>query len=178
MRKYAPSMLAAVRRMSSHRAAYARAVADCVFFICYSTGSSRRWLLLRFVLMLAAVGALSASAVFLVPAYTTILWPDKKAKTMTNVLGLICTVFNVCMYGAPLAVVRTVIRQRSVQSMPLALTLCTGFCSACWTCAHPPHTHHCPRSQGRRVERAPRPRTSRANPPRDDSPLAVSMPSR
>jgi len=60
-------------------------------------------------------------------------WPTKGQSKATTVLGLTCTVLNVCMYAAPLGVVRTVIRQRSVQAMPLPLTVCTGFCSACWT---------------------------------------------
>lgn len=117
--------------------------------IYFSIGRAQRILMVRFAVMLAALGAFSAMGVKLVPYLTRpdgLKWPDKAASTMTNALGLTCTVLNVGMYAAPLAAVGTVIKKRSVQSMPLSLTLCTGFCSMCWTYARPAHLRACVRA--------------------------------
>jgi len=47
-------------------------------------------------------------------------------------LGLLATVFNVLMYGAPLSVLALVIRTRSVEFMPFALSFFTLINSATW----------------------------------------------
>ena len=89
-------------------------------------------------IVLFGISAVTAAALVLVPrlgagSEGVPCWPDDCASKQTNILGLTCTVFNICMYAAPLGVVRTVIRQRSVQSMPLPLTIGTGICSGAWT---------------------------------------------
>ena len=108
-------------------------MADVFIFIRFSAAGDRLWMSLRLALVLGTIGALSAFALFVAPHLHIPSWPDPKASTQTTVLGLICTVFNVCMYAAPLGVVRTVIKQRSVEAMPLPLSVCTGICSLSWT---------------------------------------------
>ena len=52
-------------------------------------------------------------------------------------------VLNVLMYGAPLDQLAKVVRERSVRSMPLGLSLCTLATATCWSgfalCARDAH---------------------------------------
>ena len=50
----------------------------------------------------------------------------------TTVLGFVAAISNVGMYAAPLSAMRQVVRTRSVEFMPLSLTLATGGCSVAW----------------------------------------------
>jgi solute carrier family 50 (sugar transporter) len=50
----------------------------------------------------------------------------------TTVLGFACAVLNTLMYAAPLSVMRQVIRTRSVEFMPLPLSVGGLVCSGCW----------------------------------------------
>ena len=104
-------------------------------FVTFSLGRERMRMLLRLGLYLGVLGLLTAVALVLGPHLTLPSWlvPDPKASTETTVLGWTCSVLNVCMYASPLGVVRTVIAQRSVKTMPLLLTIGTGICSSCWT---------------------------------------------
>ena len=47
-------------------------------------------------------------------------------------MGTVSDVFNVLMYGGPLTIISTVVKTRSVEYMPLALTVGTSFCSFTW----------------------------------------------
>ena len=59
------------------------------------------------VLTIAVVAVL---CVYWVPSQEWIpLWPDAQQSRASNVLGLVCLVFNICMYAAPLSVVRMVV---------------------------------------------------------------------
>lgn len=49
-------------------------------------------------------------------------------------LGLVCDIVNVIMYGAPFLVLRLVIRTRSVEFMPLGITLGTFAAGLMWSC--------------------------------------------
>mmetsp|Transcript_166619 Transcript_166619/g.319823 ORF Transcript_166619/g.319823 Transcript_166619/m.319823 type:complete len:135 (+) Transcript_166619:65-469(+) len=59
--------------------------------------------------------------------------PLKPGDTLqTDFMGVLCLLINILMYGAPLGVVRQVIRTRSVEFMPLGLSLFTLMCSSSW----------------------------------------------
>lgn len=104
-----------------------------LFFIAYSPTARRRMrMILAFLAATVTLVALAAFALVLGPNLPLKPWPDPDATKTTTVLGLICTVLNICMYASPLAVVRTVIRLRSVRPMPLLLTLGCMLCSGCW----------------------------------------------
>ncbi|RAL41461.1 hypothetical protein DM860_010255 [Cuscuta australis] len=48
-------------------------------------------------------------------------------------VGVFCDVFNVCMYLSPLLVVRKVYRTKSVEYMPLSLSLASFLNGLCWS---------------------------------------------
>merc|ERR1711924_298828 len=50
----------------------------------------------------------------------------------TELLGFSCVFLNTLMYGSPLVVVQNVVRTRSVEFMPLPLSVMTFACSCCW----------------------------------------------
>lgn len=95
---------------------------------------ARGAMILRLLALVAIAAIITVLSLLLVPHLKWLPhWPDKDASSTTTFLGWVCAVFNVGMYAAPLGVVRTVIRRRSVRSMPLLLTLGCGLCSTCWT---------------------------------------------
>ena len=101
-----------------------------VVFTVYSPRPGR--MLATALAMVAVGGAFTAFALLVAPRFDIPRWPDKTASAQTTVLGWTCSVLNVAMYAAPLSVVRTVIRRRSVRNMPLLLTIGCGLCSSCW----------------------------------------------
>ena len=54
------------------------------------------------------------------------------AEIESNLLGTLSDVFNIMMYGGPLTIMSTVIRTKSVEFMPLPLTVGTSLCSFTW----------------------------------------------
>ena len=50
----------------------------------------------------------------------------------TTGLGVAATVLNIFMYASPLTIIGLVVRTRSVEYMPLPITLACGFCSCSW----------------------------------------------
>jgi len=102
----------------------------CVF-IRFTGAAARRSLLLRLLLVIGVVGGCSAFAIAAAKHLPIPSYPSGASRA-TTVLGFLCTFFNICMYASPLGVMHTVIKKRSVQAMPLSLTLGTGFCSGCW----------------------------------------------
>ncbi|WJX21949.1 hypothetical protein P8452_11309 [Trifolium repens] len=50
-----------------------------------------------------------------------------------TVLGWICTFISICVYMAPLSTVVQVVRTKSVECMPLALSLCLTINAAVWS---------------------------------------------
>lgn len=58
--------------------------------------------------------------------------PHPPVSKQTSALGFICAALNVAMYAAPLSIMGQVVRTRSVEFMPLSLTVATGVCSTCW----------------------------------------------
>lgn len=54
------------------------------------------------------------------------------ATPRASLIGVLASLVNVLMYASPLNVTRVVVRTKSVEFMPLSLTLGTLACSACW----------------------------------------------
>ncbi|GMI32601.1 hypothetical protein TeGR_g11652 [Tetraparma gracilis] len=54
------------------------------------------------------------------------------AEIRSDMLGFVADVFNIGMYGGPLTIINTVIRTKSVEFMPLPLTVGTSLCSFTW----------------------------------------------
>lgn len=75
---------------------------------------------------------LAVYAVFMVLFVSSILL-FLPATSRSFVVGLFATVFTVVMFGAPLSALAVVLRTRSVEFMPLSLSLMGFSCSATWT---------------------------------------------
>lgn len=90
-----------------------------------------RMMLATLAVVLIFVG-LTLFALLLGPALPIAPWPEKHASKQTTLLGFICIGLNIAMYASPLEAIRIVTRTRSVESMPLLLTIGCGLCSGCW----------------------------------------------
>lgn len=93
-----------------------------VFFLVYHTKTDRARLTLKLSVLLAGGVILVSVAQFI--CHTV---EDRE-----NIVGVVADIFNVGMYGAPLSVMGTVMKTKSVECMPLGLTLGTVFASIMW----------------------------------------------
>ncbi|XP_060195473.1 bidirectional sugar transporter SWEET6a-like [Lycium barbarum] len=50
----------------------------------------------------------------------------------TMVVGILATIFGICMYGAPLSVMYKVIKTKSAESLPSALSIACFLNGVCW----------------------------------------------
>lgn len=108
-----------------------------VVFIAYALPGQRWIILVKFGTVISFLGLLVTTALLIGPSLTFPEWMIKfsppGASNVTILLGTECMVLNIVMYASPLAVVQTVIRLKSVEPMPLLLTVACGCCSASWT---------------------------------------------
>lgn len=94
-----------------------------ILFITYSDGKKRLRLLLMALVEFVFVAAVAVSVLTLAHSY----------ERRSLIVGTICILFNVLMYASPLSVMKLVIRTKSVEYMPLFLSL-ASFCNGvCWT---------------------------------------------
>ncbi|KAG0486540.1 hypothetical protein HPP92_008635 [Vanilla planifolia] len=92
-------------------------------YIIYSNGPKRLHTILLLLADIAFVGLVATLVLSLFPTH------DKR----TLVIGIVCVIFCIMMYAAPLSVMKTVIKTKSVEYMPLFLSL-ASFCNGlCWT---------------------------------------------
>ncbi|KAL9235013.1 hypothetical protein vseg_009816 [Gypsophila vaccaria] len=66
-------------------------------------------------------------------AIVSISWFFLNDETRITVIGLIGAALNIVMYGSPLAVLGTVLKSKSVEYMPLLLSLCVFLNGGVWT---------------------------------------------
>ncbi|XP_022137300.1 bidirectional sugar transporter SWEET5, partial [Momordica charantia] len=87
-------------------------------FFTYSPWSKRKKLLIF----------LLCEAIFFacVVVITMKVWHTTKERTFF--VGIICIIFNICMYTSPLTIMRLVIKTKSVKYMPFTLSL-ASFCN-------------------------------------------------
>lgn len=98
-------------------------LAYVLLFIVYSRGPKK----LRVVVILATEIAFVALIGILVISFVHTL-----AKR-SMIIGILCVVFGTMMYVAPLSVMKLVIHTKSVEFMPLFLSLASFFNGLCWT---------------------------------------------
>jgi solute carrier family 50 protein (sugar transporter) len=98
-------------------------------FVIYCAKDTR----VRMLKMLAVAAVFFAAVVVL--TLTLAHTHDKRSL----IVGLLCVVFGTCMYAAPLAAIRNVVKSKSVKYMPFSLSLASFANGAIWmayACIH------------------------------------------
>ncbi|KAG6483370.1 bidirectional sugar transporter SWEET4-like [Zingiber officinale] len=99
-------------------------LAYVLLFLVYARGGRQR----------ARVAAmLAAEAAFVVAVALMVLTTLRTHERRSMVVGVLCVVFGTMMYAAPLSVMKLVIQTKSVEYMPLSLSLASFFNGLCWT---------------------------------------------
>uniref|UniRef100_A0A7N0UJ36 Bidirectional sugar transporter SWEET n=1 Tax=Kalanchoe fedtschenkoi TaxID=63787 RepID=A0A7N0UJ36_KALFE len=93
-------------------------------FLFYSAGKSRRKIILILIGEIIFIAAVAL--IVLTVAHTT--------QKRTLMVGIICIVFNVGMYAAPLSIMKMVITTNSVEYMPFTISLASFLNGASWVC--------------------------------------------
>lgn len=96
----------------------------------FSGSAQRKSMFIRICSLLGAWIALTLVDILAVPNIIMKKVGGQSLKTMT--LGIACVLLNTLMYGAPLNIVRTVLRTQSVEFMPLPLSVMTFLTSCMW----------------------------------------------
>ncbi|KAM0920699.1 hypothetical protein ACQ4PT_007352 [Festuca glaucescens] len=92
-------------------------------FLAYSVGAARRRVLLILAAEVSFVVAFAALVLNL--AHTHVL--------RSMVVGILCVIVGTGMYAAPLSIMKMVIQTKSVEYMPLFLSLASLASGTCWT---------------------------------------------
>lgn len=92
-------------------------------FLLYSVGAARRKVFLLLAGEVAFVGAVAVLVLTLAHTH----------ERRSMVVGLLCVLFGTGMYAAPLSVMKMVIQTKSVEYMPLFLSLASLVNGICWT---------------------------------------------
>ncbi|KAM0854150.1 hypothetical protein ACQ4PT_050605 [Festuca glaucescens] len=93
-----------------------------VIFLCFASSKKAR---------LRTLGLASAvAAVFAAVALVSMLALHGQARKL--LCGVAMTVFSICMYAAPLSIMRLVIKTKSVEYMPFLLSLAVFLCGTSW----------------------------------------------
>eukprot|EP00613_Pedinella_sp_CCMP2098_P078961 CAMPEP_0171964490 /NCGR_PEP_ID=MMETSP0993-20121228/181496_1 /TAXON_ID=483369 /ORGANISM="non described non described, Strain CCMP2098" /LENGTH=247 /DNA_ID=CAMNT_0012613325 /DNA_START=126 /DNA_END=869 /DNA_ORIENTATION=- len=104
----------------------------CTVFLWYSTGGAFFRVRLRVCGVLGCMGFVVVVAFVLLPALNCPDFIGNGDSSTTDLLGVFAAAFNTGMYGSPLSAMATVMRTRSVEFMPLPLTLGTLGCCISW----------------------------------------------
>ncbi|GAY40861.1 hypothetical protein CUMW_055100 [Citrus unshiu] len=94
-----------------------------LFFMIYATKTAKIYT--TKLLILFNIGALG-----LIVLLTYLL--SKSSDQRLTIVGWICAVFSVCVFAAPLSIIRQVIRTKSVEYMPFSLSCCLTICAVMW----------------------------------------------
>nr|XP_043636359.1 bidirectional sugar transporter SWEET9-like isoform X2 [Erigeron canadensis] len=94
-----------------------------VLFLIYATKES----LISTVKLLAIFNIVSYGLIVLTTLFLTKNGPERVA-----VVGWICAVFSVCVFAAPLSIMRLVIKTKSVEYMPFSLSFFLTLCAVMW----------------------------------------------
>ncbi|CAN6482783.1 unnamed protein product [Victoria cruziana] len=76
---------------------------------------------------------LSVELVFMATVVTVTLAALHTHESRSLMVGILGIIFGTCMYASPLSVMRLVIRTKSVEYMPLSLSLAAFLNGLCWT---------------------------------------------
>ncbi|RAL47339.1 hypothetical protein DM860_013304 [Cuscuta australis] len=91
-------------------------------FLFYATNKDR-WF---------TIGILVVLNVVIFGAFVSLTWLFTEGEKRVKIVGWACASVNVAVFAAPLAVMRQVIRTRSVQFMPLGLSVSLTLCATTW----------------------------------------------
>lgn len=105
-------------------------LAWCCIFAWYSAPGQKSGMIKRILTVLTLWAVITFSDVLFSPEIS--MQPLPGMSLETELLGFACVFVNILMYGAPLVVVRKVMKTRSVEFMPLPLSVMTFLCSFCW----------------------------------------------
>ncbi|XP_009395814.2 bidirectional sugar transporter SWEET4 isoform X1 [Musa acuminata AAA Group] len=94
-----------------------------IIFLLYSERNQRLRVLLVLIIEILFVGAVAAIVLTIVHGYVR----------RSLVVGVLCVIFGTLMYASPLSVMKQVIETKSVEFMPLFLSLASFFNGICWT---------------------------------------------
>ncbi|PWA79672.1 SWEET sugar transporter [Artemisia annua] len=98
-------------------------MAYLVVFLIYATRES----LISTVKLIALFNVLALGVIFVATTYAIENGPKRVA-----VVGWICAVFSVCVFAAPLSIMRLVIKTKSVEYMPFFLSFFLTLCAIVW----------------------------------------------
>ncbi|KAK3156683.1 hypothetical protein QOZ80_2AG0110480 [Eleusine coracana subsp. coracana] len=98
-------------------------LAYITLFLLYSAGPTRRKVLLLLAGEVAFVGVVAALVIALAHTH----------ERRSMIVGVLCVIFGTGMYAAPLSIMKLVIQTKSVEYMPLFLSLAALFNGVCWT---------------------------------------------
>ncbi|KAJ4712310.1 Bidirectional sugar transporter SWEET [Melia azedarach] len=91
-------------------------------FLIYSNWTKRRKIVIALIL----------EAIFIAVMVFVTLFFFQTTKDRSMIVGLVCVVFNIIMYAAPLTVMKMVIQTKSVKYLPLPLALANLCNGAIW----------------------------------------------
>ncbi|XP_020588838.1 bidirectional sugar transporter SWEET4-like [Phalaenopsis equestris] len=94
-----------------------------ILYLVFSTGTKRTKALLLFL------GDLTFVAIVVVVVLTCFHTHDRRSL----IVGILCVIFCIMMYLAPLSVMKMVIQTKSVEYMPLSISVASFFNGLCWT---------------------------------------------
>ncbi|KAK8953968.1 Bidirectional sugar transporter SWEET4 [Platanthera zijinensis] len=94
-----------------------------ILYLFFSDGPKRSKALLLFIGDLTIVATVSAIVL--------IFFHTHERRSL--IVGILCVIFCIIMYLAPLTVMRSVIKTKSVEYMPLSLSVASFFNGLCWT---------------------------------------------
>jgi len=102
------------------------------YLVVYATGNPGRSFYKKLAMSATLLAMVSLFAFIVAPSIDVIRSDKTSLEVASSVLGVAADTFNVLMYAGPLTIMSTVIRTRSIEFMPLPLTLGTVFCSSAW----------------------------------------------